>query len=445
MHKNKILPLAFLLLPFSIGAQEVEKNSTSATTTTADSYHLTLDECLQYAFGNSYERQRLKLSEKTAEESTSQSRSNRYPDLSLNLSESAQHTGQQDGIHVNGNASIGSSIAIYKGGSISNTIRQNEQLEEESRLRTAKYDNSLSIEILNSYLSVLKNEETLKYKKSIVETSKEQAEQGKVKYEAGSMLESDYLVLEAQYASNKTDTLDARISRINNLLSLKKLLSMDPMAELSLVEPDTTEIDALALLPSQEECISKAMQTLPELRLSQSAIDIAETQASITKSGYRPTISASANIGTTHRDFDDMGEQLGDNFHQQVGVSLTMPLYDRGLTKSRLAQNKYTKQQAELDFAQTELEVKQTIINQYQNVKLAYERYKMTMQRCNAYHEVQNVYNVKFKVGAVVITDLLQQQDKYISAINEYIQAKYAFILNRKILDVYIGDGVKMN
>ena len=54
------------------------------------------------------------------------------------------------------------------------------------------------------------------------------------------------------------------------------------------------------------------------------------------------------------------------------------------------------------------------------------------------------MYNVKFKMGAIVITDLLQQQDNYISAINDYIQAKYSFLLSRKILDVYTGEAVSM-
>lgn len=220
---------------------------------------------------------------------------------------------------------------------------------------------------------------------------------------------------------------------------------MDPSANLSLVGPDTSTIDALALLPSQEECVNNALQTMPELKLTKSAIEAAEIQTEIIKANKRPTISASAGISTSHRDFDDMGSQLGDNFSQQVGISLSMPIYDRGQTKSKLTQNKYAKQMAELDKSQTELEIKQTVINQYQNVRLAYERYKMAKQRCNAYREVLNVYNAKFNVGSVVITDLLTQQANYINAINEYVQAKYSFILNRKILDVYTGNGVRMD
>lgn len=444
MRKYPLLLACMALLPTTIQAQDAG-SATQTATANAGSFQFSLDECLQYAFGNSYQRQSLQLSEKNAEESITQAKSNRKPSVNLSAGESASHYGSDSDIHVSGNAGINAGITLYQGGSISNNIKRSQIEAEDAKLKIEKYDNSLSIEILNAYLTVLRSDETIKYKTAVVETSKEQAELGKKKYDAGTMLESDYLVLEAQYTANRTDTLDSQISRQTSLLSLKRLMSMDPYADLSLIGPDTSAIDALALLPSQDECVNKALETMPDLKLSKSAIEITEIQTDITKAGRRPTISANAGIGTSHRDFDNVGRQLGDNFNQQIGVSLSMPLYDRGQTKSKLAQSKYSRQMAELDEAQAELEIKQTVINQYQNVKLAYERYKMAKQRCNAYREVLNVYNVKFNVGAVVITDLLTQQANYINAINEYVQAKYSFILNRKILDVYTGDGVKMN
>lgn len=440
---NTKIPLLFLGLAAGSSMAFAQETSTKSSN---ENYQFTLDQCLEYAFSNSYERKNMQLTEQSSDETIVQANSNRRPNVNGSVGESASHTGVDNGnIVFSGNAGISASMNLYEGGSITNTIKQSNLQKEEASLKTAQYDNSLSIEILNAFLNSLKNEELLKYKGAIVETSKEQAEQGKKKYDAGKVLESDWLVLEAQYKANQTDTLDAHISRDNSLLDLKKLMSMAPEANLTIISPDTSTIDAMALLPSQEDEVNKALATMPEMKLTQSAIEVAQIQTEITRSNLRPTLSANAGIGTSHRDFDNFGTQLGDNFYQQVGLQLSVPIYDRGTTKSKLAQNKYAVAQAENDKAQTELSIRQTVIEQYQNVKLAYERYKMTKQMCDAYKAVYDVYNVKFKVGAVVITDLLQQQDKYISAINDYIQAKYSFILYRKILDVYTGENVSMN
>ena len=74
-----------------------------------------------------------------------------------------------------------------------------------------------------------------------------------------------------------------------------------------------------------------------------------------------------------------------------MGINFSMPLYDRGQTKSKIAQNKYAEQQAALDKQQDELTIRQTVIEQYQNVKLAYNRYKMAKEKCDAYKAVYDV------------------------------------------------------
>ncbi|MBQ8020387.1 MAG: hypothetical protein IJ263_08305, partial [Paludibacteraceae bacterium] len=50
-------------------------------------YNLTLEQCIEYAFGNSLERQNLKLSEKVSEYSYEQAKNNRKPQVSGSISE----------------------------------------------------------------------------------------------------------------------------------------------------------------------------------------------------------------------------------------------------------------------------------------------------------------------------------------------------------------------
>jgi outer membrane protein TolC len=51
---------------------------------------------------------------------------------------------------------------------------------------------------------------------------------------------------------------------------------------------------------------------------------------------------------------------------------------------------------------------------------------------------------MKFEQGAITAVELLQQQNNYISAMNDYVQSKYGFMLKRKVLDVYMGEPVRM-
>jgi outer membrane protein len=130
--------------------------------------------------------------------------------------------------------------------------------------------------------------------------------------------------------------------------------------------------------------------------------------------------------------------------NEQIGISLSIPIYDNSRTKSRITQSKIALQQAELDKKQTELDILQSVTTDYQNVVAAYNKYHTTDVKQNAYSKTFEVYRAQFHAGAITAVDLLQQQNNYITALNDYIQSKYEFMLKRKILDVYMGNDVTM-
>ena len=45
---------------------------------------------------------------------------------------------------------------------------------------------------------------------------------------------------------------------------------------------------------------------------------------------------------------------------------------------------------------------------------------------------------------SVIAVDLIQQQTNYINQLNQYMQSKYSFVLQRKILDVLMGVPVRL-
>ncbi|MDR1678676.1 MAG: TolC family protein [Prevotellaceae bacterium] len=407
-------------------------------------YQFTLEQCLDYAFRYNYDYQSMKLSEEAKQDLYQQSKQERLPNLNASLSESLSSS-KQNSSSWNGSYGLNASMPLYQGGSITNTIEQNKLEKEQAFYQTLQYENDLTLQILQAFLSVLGNEELLKYQSVMLKASEEQMNQGKIRFQAGQILESDYLLLNAQYASDKNNIIDTQIARDNSLLSLKSLLSMDPLQELDIIYPDTSAIAEMALLPTQDYALERAMQTMPSLKISNYNIDIAKTSLKISKSGYYPTLSLSGSIGTGHREnFDNYGTQLSDGLNEQVGLSLSMPIYDKGRNRSKVMQSKIALQQAENDRKQTELTARQTVVQEYQNVVSSYNKYEVSNGRQDAYFKSFEAYRVQFEAGAITAVDLLQQQNNYISALNDFIQSKYGFILQRKMLDIYMGEKIKM-
>ena len=425
------LIFAFVFLCGSLFAQETK------------SYQFTLEDCIRFAFANSNERKSMELSGETQQVSYEQSKRQRLPNLSASVGEN--FSSNANGWSASGNVGLGSSVVIYQGGNIRNTIEQNRINMERTNAQLEKYDDQMVMQILQSFLTVLGNDELLKYQTEVLKTSKEQFNQGQVKYNVGSILESDLLLLEAQYYSDSNNVVDTRIDRNNNLLALKVLLSMDPMDELQIVSPNTDDLEDLyTSLPSQENAIELAMDYMPDLKMSDYDIQLAQKSVDMARGSYFPSINANANVGMGILSFNRNETQWYNTPSESVGVSMSIPIYSRGATKANVKKSQIALQQAQLDYDQSVLNVRQTVVQSYQDVVSAYNSYKVSEKKENAYSKSFDAYNLQYQYGKITTVELLQQQNNYLNALNGYIQNKYSLVMKRKILDIYMGKEINL-
>ncbi len=426
--KKSILVLLFLLgLGFAGWAQEHQ------------SYRFSLEDCLRFAYANSYERKSMELTGQSLETTYEQSKQQRLPNVSASFGQNFSNN--ENGWSTSGNVGVGSSVTIYQGGNINNTIEQNRLSMERNEVQLERYDNQLTAQILQSFVTILGNQDLLNYQQEVLNTSREQLNQGRVRYKLGSILESDFLLLEAQYYSDSNNVVDTRINIENNLLDLKVLLSMNPTDDLEIVAPYTEDLDDLKeSLPTEEEAISLAMEYMPDLRIGDYDIRMAEKSVDLARGNYFPSISANANVGMGVLSFDgDGNKKWYGTPTESVGVSMSIPIYSRGQTKANVKKSRIALEQAQLDYEQSQLSVRQMVVQTYRGVLSAYNAYKVAQVKENAYSKSFNAYNIQYQYGTITTVELLQQQNNYLNALNSYIQKKYSLVMQRKMLDIYMG------
>ena len=408
------------------------------------SYRFTLEDCLRFAFANSYERKTMELTGKSLEASYEQSKQQRLPSLSASVGQNLSNN--ENGWSTSGNVGVGSSVTIYQGGNINNTIEQNRLNVERNEVQLQRYDNQLTLQILQSFLTILGNQELVSYQQEVLNTSRAQLKQGQARHRLGTILESDLLLLEAQYYSDSNNVADTRINIENNLLDLKVLLSMNPSDDLEIVAPNTDNLEMLKeTLPTEEEAVSLAMETMPDLRMSDYDIRLAEKSVDLARGNYFPSISANANVGMGILSYDSDGNSKWYGTPtESVGVSMSIPIYSRGQTKANVKKSRIALEQAQLDYEQSTLAVRQAAVQAHRNVVSAYNAYQVSQVKENAYSKSFNAYNMQYQYGNITTVELLQQQNNYLNALNSYIQNKYSLLMKRKILDVYMGKRIEL-
>lgn len=410
---------------------------------------MNLTECIRYADEHNLTLRSSLLGVESSEIQLKQAKLKMAPTVSASAGQNFSHTPKAGNFNINGNYNLSAGIDIFNGLNTFNSIKQSQLQLTQSQLQTNLDRDQMHIKIIQSYLTILMNQEMLNYQQQILTTSRQQVVEGEQKYKTGQILESDYLLLESQYLSDSINIENSRIAIDNEYVTLRTLLNLESTKRLSIVTPDSTQLTSALYIPSFEEVLKQAIDYLPELKMLDNSIQIAEYDVKLAKSAYYPTLSASAGIGTGYNSiYGNSGTGLTgglyDNLSETVGFSLRVPIYQQGTVRNNVKMKQLAVQEAELNKENIQNQLVQEIESYYLDVRKAYNNYILSERQENAYYANFMAYNQKFQFGAITAVDLLQQQNNYFNILNNYMQNKYNFLMIKKTLDVYMGQAVSL-
>ena len=342
--KKYFVIAGFILLVFSnIYAQE---NTVKQT--------FTLEECLQYAESNNFSIQSSSINISTSELSYKQAKMNIAPSVLASATQGFNFGNYEKSVGWNGNYGISAGMTLFNGLSNANKIKQNKLNVEQSQLSLESSKNNIRVAVIQAFLAIMMNEELLGYQQQVLTASREQMEQGRQQLDVGQILESDYKMLQAQYTSDLYNIENTKNNIQANYLTLKNLLSMNPSTEISITLPDSATLFKSLELPSLQELIERSTNYLPELKMSENDIASAEYDVKIQKANYYPTLTANASISTGYNGSNltapntAWGTQLWHGLGENIGLSLNIPIYQRGTVRNNVKMAEYRVEQLEL-------------------------------------------------------------------------------------------------
>lgn len=407
--------------------------------------HADLSECIRIGLQNNFGIRSLELSQSGSQETLEQSKRNLLPGVSANVGQNIGYShADNGGNNHSGTYQLSASMTLYNGGQNWNTIRQNQIKVDQSRQEVIQAQNQLTINIIDAFLTTVKNAELLRYEQNVIQTSEAQWKQGEVRWKNGNMLESDYLLLKAQYESDKYSVVNAEINRQNSILNLKELMALSSGSNLELSLPESPLEDKQMALPSLQEVIDQTFGWFPDIKIAQSDLRIAEYDTRIARGALLPNLSIGGSVGSGYQSgYGSWGTQVSKGFNEQLSLNLSIPLWSKGQNASTIRQTEIRQKQLKINAQQTELNLRTSLEQAYLRVQGNARQYEAAQSRLNACKASYDAYGNMFNAGSITAVDLLQQKSVYLSALNEFIQAKYTYLLNRKVINVYMGYNIQ--
>lgn len=422
-------------------------------TSAGDTLKWDLQSCLDYAKKNNITIQSLRWDERSSEQDLLLARAAKYPSLTANLRQTLINSRNADPVvggfqtqaNFSGNYGVSSSWILYNGGYLNNDIKQKNVLVNVANLSVQQTENDITLQITQAFLNILLAKENIVYLEDLLGTSQAQLQQGKQRYDAGSISKKDYLQLEATLANDQYNLVTARNAVRQNIITLKQILQIPSSTNFDVVAPDTLITNQA--IPSLQEATQQAIATRPEVKIGELGIEAAELELEKARAGTKPTVSIGGGLTTGFSDNQAAKyfSQLNNNFYQTIGVTVGIPIFNNRINKTNIERSKIQIEQAKLSLQGTKTTLDQAVEQAYISALNAQAQLTAAETQWRTSQESFHITTEQVRLGALNTVDLLQQKNLYVQALQAYIQARYNTILNKKIYDFYTGTPVTFN
>lgn len=304
-------------------------------------------------------------------------------------------------------------------------------------LEKAKED--IAIQVASSYLQVLLTQELKQVAINQTELSKEQAERITRLFELGKASPSEVAEAKARVAQDQMNATQADNNYQIALLDLSQLLELSNPHLLSIQDADTTF--ALGALTPPDEIYQYALSTKPEIQAAQYRLLGSEKNIRIAQSAFYPRLNLGGDWGTGYSSdlIPDFGAQMKGNRSKSIGLSLSVPLFNRFTTRNRVRMARLQRVNQDLQLDNTKKVLYKEIQQAWYNALAAESQYNSSEAAVKANEESFRLMSEKFNSGKATFIEYNESKLNLTKALSDKLQAKYDYLFRTKILDFYKG------
>lgn len=436
--KRLFIFVAFLLFVFASSAQQ----------------KWTLEQCINYALENNIVIKQYQINTQYRENEFDQAKYNQLPSVSasasqgVNFGRSETLEGTFDNYtRANTSADIGANILIWRGGTIKNTIKQNEYSLKASLEELQKAKDDIALNIASAYLEILFAQELIAVSENQVEQSKQQIDRSKQLVEAGTLAQGALLEAEAQLAREELELVNSKNNLRLAYLNLAQILELEDYSNFEIIAPQIPELKAQMTLANSKNVYNKAVEIRPEIKSVEYNLKQAQVQLDIAKGARLPTLSAYAGISNNYLAYENapsFSDQFANNVSENIGLSLNIPIFSKFQNRTNINNSKLQITNTQLDLENAKKNLRRQIEQAYVNALGAHERYSANKAAVQSMEESFRYIEEKFSVGRVNPVEYNDAKTNLAIAQSNLLQAKYDFIFRSKILDFYNGVPIEL-
>lgn len=429
---------------------------------------LRLKNCIETAVENNLQAQLSSNSISSAEINYIQKKFDFLPSINANIpinksfGKSADIYTQQIALSPwTSNPSLIATFTAFKGFSKWSELKNAEYGLLASKYSLENLKNDIRINTALAFFQVVFAEENLKIAQNRKALLTKQLEKAQHQFEAGAITEGDVFTVKSQLATESVNLITQENTYNRALLDLILSMNLNPQQSYEIEQPLIGEIEGIEAIPNLEDIYAEAKLSNPGIRNQEFKALSAKYAIISARAAFMPTLNISFGLASfyssnardqigyrvnsqgfpeiVYGDRKPVMTQFNSNFSQTMSISLNVPIFNRYLNRQNYLTSKLNLENALLNVQITQNDLFKSIQQAHLDAKAASAKYEATLIQLESLREAYRYAEAKQNAGLMDFYTFIDVLNNLTKAEVDLVQARYDFVLKRKILDLYQG------
>lgn len=338
------------------------------------------------------------------------------------------------------------SLTVFDGLQRYNNLRLAKANEAMGRSGVRAEKDDVALKVYKAYMDLVYCEGAVSQTAKKRDESRELLRQTSVMAEVGQKSDADVAQMRATLAADEYELAHMQSQTTKARLALKQLMGFPVDSALAVIQPSFD--DELLTAEDASQISAFAATDNPRIIKAQQNVEAARYSLRAARGALLPTISLSGGVSTSFfRNMNKGGHasfssQFRNNAGEYVGLSLSIPLFDRLATYSTIRRRKTALVQAQENLAYEQSELRRIIVEAASDVENSTKEVEKMQEQVEADSIASRLTTRKYEEGLASSIDVKTAAVTLLQSRVRLLQSQLTMAYNKRLLAYYKGESL---
>lgn len=338
------------------------------------------------------------------------------------------------------------SLTVFDGLQRYNNLRLAKANEAMGRSGVRAEKDDVALKVYKAYMDLVYCEGAVSQTAKKRDESRELLRQTSVMAEVGQKSDADVAQMRATLAADEYELAHMQSQTTKAMLALKQLMGFPVDSALAVIQPSFD--DEILTADDASQISAFAATDNPRILKAQQNVEAARYSLRAARGALLPTISLSGGVSTSFfRNMNKGGHasfssQFRNNAGEYVGLSLSIPLFDRLASYSTIRRRKTALVQAQENLEYEQSELRRIIVEAASDVANSTKEVEKMQEQVEADSIASRLTTRKYEEGLASSIDVKTAAVTLLQSRVRLLQSQLTMAYNKRLLAYYKGESL---